>query len=569
MPNDECPACIVAKALHTFPLIVARSEVTPVSEIKMNGVDCYPEVVPMGANTKRSFPCCIVNTWIGDSEHVIENRCREMVLLNLDIDELPSMPPWEYEKIEHSFLQGQTVVKRIWAIKQGEPEEEIKKSELFGYNLTNAIAATICLRDLLRANVFYPGAIPEDDFSSLERSLLEWINHSVEKEPLLKKIYSQLFKDESSEATNPLDTLSAFYSVMLLHHPDMPSINADSGKTKESISEVMNKCLDDSLQPIKEARDYIVNAKLRSCIYPAPEGNAQYRSTSRYFMMLREYWMLYQKAVTDRTNHHVAWHPYPLSTIVINLKHRIDTCIKGMSETGFDISPNIQSDMDDLVEALLHWDVDEFSIGGEDLLNKIQSIALWIEETDIQVGRPLSAMIPEEQTYIEYAHQLFEKYNKDAKAAFQKMLRNADKQAAQYKKDTQTESPKEKSRETFPLPQGAKWNELTLEFSDGHVVTIKFQEKRKRFTYAQMGMVCSKSGSPNKQWELLRAFAESYGQIDWQNRFASDKLKKQKQELSKRLREFFRIEEDPIEWVKGEKSYRCLFTIKPEGADDY
>lgn len=149
------------------------------------------------------------------------------------------------------------------------------------------------------------------------------------------------------------------------------------------------------------------------------------------------------------------------------------------------------------------------------------------------------------------------------------MLSNADKQAAKYKKDTQAESPKDKNGETFPLPQGAKWKELTLEFADGHVVTVKFQQKRKRFTYAQMGMVCGKSGSPNKQWELLRAFAESRGQIDWHNRFASDKLKKQKQELSKRLREFFQIKEDPIEWVKGEKSYRCLFTIKPEGDDEY
>ena len=102
--------------------------------------------------------------------------------------------------------------------------------------------------------------------------------------------------------------------------------------------------------------------------------------------------------------------------------------------------------MDYLVEALLHWDVDEFSIGGEDLLNKIQSVALWIEETDIQVGRSLSAMIPEEQTYIEYAHQLFEKYNKDAKAAFQKMLSNADKQAAQYKKGHSSRESERKKR---------------------------------------------------------------------------------------------------------------------------
>jgi|GEM_PF-2177250 len=583
--NDECPACTVVKALHTFPLIAARSEVPPVSEMKMNGVDCYPEVVPMGANTKRSFPCCIINTWIGDSEHVTENQYREMVLLNLDIEELPSMPPWEYEKIEQPYLQGQAVVKRLWAIKQGEPEEEIKKSELFEHNLTNAIAATICLRDLLRANVFYPGSIPEDDFSVLERSLLEWVNHSVEKEPLLKKIYSQLFTDESSEATNPLDTLSAFYSVMLLHHPDMPAINADAGKTKKSISEVMNKCLDDSLQPIKEARDYIVNVKLRSCIYPTPEGNTQYRCAARYFMMLREYWMLCQKAVTDRTSHHVAWHPYPLSTIVINLKHRIDTCIKGMSETGSDIPPDIQSDMDSLVEALLHWDVDEFSIGGEDLLNKIQSVALWIEETDIQVGRSLSAMIPEEQTYIEYAHQLFEKYNKDAKAAFQKMLSNADKQAAQHKKDIQAESPKQKNGEPFPLPQGTKWKDVKIRFletpavyvpkHDIHVsmsIRITVGDVEKVVSCDSMGMTRKNNQMPKDQWVLLYMMAPKYGKLEASgndlgpSKWAVSQIK----ELRKSLKSFFNIQGNPIqEWDRDFNRYSCNFELIPEDHGKY
>ena len=57
--NDECPACTVVKALHTFPLIAARSEVPPVSEMKMNGVDCYPEVVPMGAKKGEKFYRCL------------------------------------------------------------------------------------------------------------------------------------------------------------------------------------------------------------------------------------------------------------------------------------------------------------------------------------------------------------------------------------------------------------------------------------------------------------------------------------------------------------------------------
>jgi len=46
-------------------------------------------------------------------------------------------------------------------------------------------------------------------------------------------------------------------------------------------------------------------------------------------------------------------------------------------------------------------------------------------------------------------------------------------------------------------------------------------------------------------------------------------LKKRKQELSRCLREFFRLDEDPIEWVKDEKCYRCRFRILPESAEDY
>ncbi len=121
----------------------------------------------------------------------------------------------------------------------------------------------------------------------------------------------------------------------------------------------------------------------------------------------------------------------------------------------------------------------------------------------------------------------------------------------------------------FDTPAGINWSNITIKFVDGHRVSIKAGEARKTLDYTKMGMASTKNSEPTKQWELLRAFAESYGQIDWKNRFASDRLKKQKQELSKRLRVFFRLEEDPIEWVKAEKSYRCKFAILPENADDY
>jgi hypothetical protein len=84
-----------------------------------------------------------------------------------------------------------------------------------------------------------------------------------------------------------------------------------------------------------------------------------------------------------------------------------------------------------------------------------------------------------------------------------------------------------------------------------------------------MGMYSKKNGDRTLQWKLLEAFAASRGEIDWSSQVANNKLKKQKQELSKCLRESFRLQEDPIEWVKGEKSYRCRFRILPEGADEY
>ena len=74
---------------------------------------------------------------------------------------------------------------------------------------------------------------------------------------------------------------------------------------------------------------------------------------------------------------------------------------------------------------------------------------------------------------------------------------------------------------------------------------------------------------PTSQWKLLEGLANSHGQIDWHGRYAALNVKKQKQELSKRLRKFFRIDADPIEWVKDTKSYKCRFEIFPIGGDEY
>jgi hypothetical protein len=86
-----------------------------------------------------------------------------------------------------------------------------------------------------------------------------------------------------------------------------------------------------------------------------------------------------------------------------------------------------------------------------------------------------------------------------------------------------------------------------------------------------MGMYSKKNGDRTVQWKLLLDFAENRGEIDKNSRKETPYhfLKKRKQELSKCLRDFFRLDGEPIEWIKGEKCYRCRFRIFPEGADEY
>jgi len=123
----------------------------------------------------------------------------------------------------------------------------------------------------------------------------------------------------------------------------------------------------------------------------------------------------------------------------------------------------------------------------------------------------------------------------------------------------------------FPTPAGTRWSDIKIQFRDGFTVTVWAGEESGRYNYTQMGMANKRNGEATKQWTLLLDFAENRGEIDKNSPKETPYhfLKKRKQELSRCLREFFRLDEDPIEWVKDEKCYRCRFRILPESADDY
>ena len=120
----------------------------------------------------------------------------------------------------------------------------------------------------------------------------------------------------------------------------------------------------------------------------------------------------------------------------------------------------------------------------------------------------------------------------------------------------------------FPTPEGTTWEDIKIQFRDNHTVTVWAGDETHRYTYGEMGMISKKDKNPTVQWTWLQGFAVSHGEINWGNKHSAHSLKKQKQILSKRLREFFRLEDDPIVWDKSSGTYCCRFTILPEGAVD-
>lgn len=111
----------------------------------------------------------------------------------------------------------------------------------------------------------------------------------------------------------------------------------------------------------------------------------------------------------------------------------------------------------------------------------------------------------------------------------------------------------------FPTPPGATWNGLKIRLVDGHTLTAKVQGISQRLNYTDMGMANRKNQAPTLQWQLLTRLAERHG--------ALPKIRgsggKQRQELRRRLKDFFRIDGDPFD-VSPDGTWRARFQIEGE-----
>lgn len=116
----------------------------------------------------------------------------------------------------------------------------------------------------------------------------------------------------------------------------------------------------------------------------------------------------------------------------------------------------------------------------------------------------------------------------------------------------------------FPTPNGSRWSDVEMRFSDTEKISVTIGDQRQVLTYSQLGLVDSRSGKPNMQWQLLQKFARGHGIMTWLSPDACRKNRKQRELLNKSLQQFFDIVGEPIELTDDRKGWRCVFKLRSE-----
>ena len=124
------------------------------------------------------------------------------------------------------------------------------------------------------------------------------------------------------------------------------------------------------------------------------------------------------------------------------------------------------------------------------------------------------------------------------------------------------------------IPKDLKWEEITIRFLNGDEVQITAREQVLQSNYELMGFQNEKNKRPTFQWDFLKKLSLRNGSLNWDNNNELDtkainRAKKQKQELSDKLKIYFNtIKDDPFLNYKEENGYRIKIQLIPEQGSD-
>ncbi|MCC9654664.1 hypothetical protein [Rhodopirellula halodulae] len=115
------------------------------------------------------------------------------------------------------------------------------------------------------------------------------------------------------------------------------------------------------------------------------------------------------------------------------------------------------------------------------------------------------------------------------------------------------------------VPAGTTWNSVQIHFVDYETIRVSVPGSSGIYHYTQLGMANSRNAKPVKQWQLLRTYADNHGVLTWRDSGAAQNVKKQTQELNKKLIASLGIEGTSIEYDRSIKGYRTVFRIEADG----
>ena len=433
--------------------------------------------------------------------------------------------------------------------------------EMFLVGLSTAILAAMTMCDLISVRYYYPDVLNQENYEKMRKEIISHLESAMSASGFDKM--EECFDEMEAINLNDYSKYELLFSGLLLNHPDIKFGGDSPNLLKESMEKALDKCKEAALTPVCQIASRLSEMAIFDCRIPSPLNDPSFKDIRRFAQMLRIYWEICRSIFLIQINAGIYFTPHPLLKLIVNMRERLDACFEQFNT--FNDTNDVKDIVDGLFDELLSGDPDGFSAVPEGANELIQKVDVFAEQTRLNLGSNKYPLTGEEESFIELAKKDVTKYDKKVKKTEAHLWKNANMLRLRNENDTK----KADQNNFFPTPKGATWGDVTIRFVDGHTVAVSVGDGWIRCNYTQMGMVNKKNGHFTKQWKLLQKFAESKGEIDWNSPYANDRVKKQKQELSKHLRNFFCMDDDPIEYVKKDKGYRCRFRILPEDGDDY
>ena len=421
MLTDKCPACAITEAFSAFPLIIQYSPRPPVVTVRMDGEDLYPEVVPYGGDQRESMPCVVVETSLPDCMTQTEERLRELALLELDIAELPPMPPNKLGEIKKKFAPGQSVVKHLDYLRSNAPTEEELKGAEFKEHLTQAIVSVFALKDIIRILYYYPDAIDEEHWQVLHEELVQSLENALDAEGLkqVKEVYTQ---PKYGNHTAELDLI--FVSgLLVLMYPQMDLGNGSPEHNKEAFKKVLQECTEQTSGRLRELVDELIYIKMHQCRIPRPDGDSSFAENGRFVQMIDRYWSICKKVISYQMDHGI-YAPDAILPLMTNLRKRIEVYFTELKS--LDGITDAQQAFNLLLDTCTSPDFDNLQAAPEWARGEIHKIDAFLAKVNTTVKRREYTLTDEERIFIEQANRELDEFHAFLNKKWKEMLVNAE-----------------------------------------------------------------------------------------------------------------------------------------------